>query len=554
MQKRELVGQPHPQCFFSEFPAESDWDAVIIGGGPNGLITGAYLARAGLRIVVVERRYEIGGGLATEEILFPGYYSNIHAIYHLMVDFMPVVKDFQLDRHGLVWIKPNLQTAMVFEDGGSVLLTRMLEDTADSFHKYSGKDAVAFGKLMRTWRRIVKEIVAPATYIPAMSPLDMSIAMQRTDIGREMLELVEQSPLDIIKNNFEDDRIRALLLYVSCMWGLDPRETGIGFFVPLLLDRGMNKSYLHGGSHKLAGALAREIIRAGGTILESSDVTKIIMRNGSVSGVELGEGRTLNSDVVISSLDPHTTFLDLLSPEKVPADLKDSVQRWKYDKWSFNTVHIASEEAPHYACGEPWVDESFMTIIGFESTDQLLAHWDNVVAGKVDDKALGGHATCESALDSHLVRKPGKHVSFFQIHAPYDIEGGWDKRGPELQKAILAKWQKAAPNINTDNIIMAVQETPVDIEIRLPNMRRGSIKHGDYMPVQLGCFRPNQDCSDHSTPIQGLYLCGASTYPGGLVLGGPGYLAANKVAEDLGATKWWKPTPEMEKFTKTYLD
>ncbi len=253
MQKRELVGQPHPQCFFSEFPAESDWDAVIIGAGPNGLITAAYLARAGLKVALVERRYEIGGGLATEEILFPGYYSNIHAIYHLMVDYMPALRDFDMDRHGLVWIKPNLQTAMVFEDGGSLLLTRMLEDTADSFHKYSDKDAVAFGRLMRDWRRIVKEIVAPATFVPAMSPLDMSIAIQRTDIGQKMLELVEQSPLEIITKNFENDRIRALLLYVSCMWGLDPRETGIGFFVPLLLDRGRVDPIL--GVEDLAGAV-----------------------------------------------------------------------------------------------------------------------------------------------------------------------------------------------------------------------------------------------------------------------------------------------------------
>jgi phytoene dehydrogenase-like protein len=338
------------------------------------------------------------------------------------------------------------------------------------------------------------------------------------------------------------------------MWGLDPRETGIGFFVPLLLDRGMNKCYCHGGSHKFAGAMAREIVRNGGTILESSLVTNINMQNGSVSGVDLWEGRTLHSKVVVSSLDPHTTFLDLLGADKLPANLKESIEGWKYDKWSYNTLHVVSKEQPHYACGDPWVDESFMTIFGFESTDQVLAHWDNVVSGKVDTNSFGGHSTCESFFDTHLVRKPGHQVSFFQMHAPYDIEGGWDKRGPEIQEAILDKWQKAAPNMKRENIVMTTQETPVDIEIRFPNMRRGSIKHGDYKPIQLGAFRPNQDCSGHSTPIQGLYVCGASTYPGGLVLGGPGYLAANKVAEDLGVTKWWKPTPAMDKFIKTYME
>jgi phytoene dehydrogenase-like protein len=538
---------------FDEFPRESDWDAIVIGGGPNGLMTAAYLAKAGLKVAVIERRYEIGGGLVTEEILFPCYYSNAHVIYHLMVDYMPVLRDFDLDNHGMAWIKPNLQTAMVFEDGGSLLLTRMIEDTRDSIMRYSVKDAVAFGKLMRTWRKIVDEIIAPATYIPAMSPMDMAVAMERTAVGREMMELMEKSPLEIINDIFENDRVRALMLYVSCMWGLDPRETGVGFFVPLLLHRGMNKCYCYGGSHKFAGALAREIVAAGGTILDMCEVSKIITQNGKAIGVETKEGRTLKAKVVISSLDPHTTFLDLVGRENLPGTLRESVEGWTYDKWSFYTLHVASKEPPQYKCEEPWANESFMTIFGIESTDQLLAHWDNVVAGNIGDN-FGGHSTCESFFDPHLVRSPwGGHVSFFQMHAPYEIPGGWEKRSPELQEEVLDKWQKAAPNFTRDKIIDTNAETPEDIEIRLPNMRRGSIKHGDYKPTQLGYFRPNTDCSSTKTPIEGLYVCGASTYPGGLVLGGPGYLAANKVAEDLGVKKWWKPTPEMERFTKTYL-
>lgn len=537
---------------FQEFPAESDWDVIIIGAGPNGLMTAAYLAKAGLRVVVVERRYEIGGGLVTEEILFPCYYSNAHVIYHLMVDYMPVLKDFDLDRHALVWIKPNAQTAMVFEDGKSLLLTHMLEDTKDSIRKYSFKDAISFGKMMRVWEKIVSDIVAPATYVPAMPPLELSIALQRTEIGREMLELTENSPLEIINDAFEDDRVRALMLYASCMWGLDPRESGVGFFVPLLLNRGMNKCYCYGGSHKFAGALVREIVGAGGTIMDAADVTKIIMENGHVAGVETAEGRVLRSKVVISSLDPKITFLELVGGENLPATLKESVEEWKYDKWSYDTLHIVTEEPPVYECDDPWVNESFMVILGFEGTEQILAHWDNVVGGKVGDN-FGGHATCETYFDPNLSRMPDKHISFFQMHAPYDIEGGWEKRTKELEEAMLAKWQKAAPNITKDKIVKLVSETPVEIERRL-NMRRGSIKHGDYSPTQLGYFRPNTECSNHKTPVEGLYMCGASTYPGGLVLGGNGYLAANRVAEDLGVTKWWKPTPEMERYIKTYLE
>jgi phytoene dehydrogenase-like protein len=538
-----------------EFPKKSEFDVIIIGGGPNGLIAGAYLAKAGLSVAICERRFEVGGGLATEENLYPCYASNPHVLYHMMVDYMPPIRDFDLDGPALTWIKPNAQTGMVFEDGTSLLLSRMANDSKDSISKYSFKDAVTFGKVIRNWRKIVHEIVAPATYIPPMAPIEITVAMQRTEVGREMLELGERSPLDIITDTFEHDKVRSLLLYASCMWGLDPRETGLGFMVPLMLDRAVNKCYCYGGSHKFASALAREVVRNGGLILEAATVDNIIVENGRVAGVELGhEGRTLRGKVVMSTLDPQTTFIDLVGEEHLPDSLKSMVEGWTWDKWSFNTLHIAANEPPKYATDDPWIDQSFATVIGIESVDQLLAHWDAVAAGKIDLNGFGGHSTCESLLDPTLSDRPAKYVSMFQIHAPYDIEGGWMNRRDEVQEAMLSKWRKAAPNLTPDTIIDTSMEDPEEIEIRFPQMRRGSIKHGDYSPLQMGCFRPSQECSGTDTPIEGLYVCGVSTYPGGLVLGGPGYLGANKVAEDLGVRKWWKPTSEMERYIKTYLE
>ncbi len=545
-----IFGKP-----FDEFPDVTEWDVIVLGAGPNGLIAAAYLAKAGVKVCLVERRYEIGGGLSTDEVLFPGYYSNNHAVYHMMVDYMPVMQDFDIGKYGFQWIKPNAQTGAVFDDGQSLVLSHMVQDTKDSITKFSFNDAVSYGRLIRKWKKIVAEILGPATYLPPMAPIDITMAMQKTKIGQEMLELVEESTLDIITRSFENDRVRATMLYNCCIWGLDPRETGVGMFVPLYSDRMTSKCYCMGGSHKFAAVLAREILSNGGIIIDACEATRITMEGGKVSGIETKEGRILKAKTVMSTLDPHTTFLDLLGKENMPPDLAESIEGWQYDKWSYFTLHVATKEPPVYKCDDPWANDAFMNLIGVEGTDQLLAHWDNVVAGKIDMNNLAGHSTCESRLDPHLVHSPnGGHVSFFQIHAPYDIEGGWDTRGPELQEAILEKWQKAAPNMTKDNIIRKGYETPVGIEIRFPNMRKGGIKHGDYKPIQLGCFRPNQECSDNRTPIEGLYTCGASNYPGGAVLGGPGYLGANKVAEDLGIKKWWKPTYHMEKYIEAYLE
>jgi phytoene dehydrogenase-like protein len=521
-----------------EFPEESEFDIAVVGGGPNGLMAAAYLARAGLRTIVVERRQEIGGGLATEETLFPGFYTNPHAVYHMMTDYMPVLRDFDLDRHGLTFVKPNAQAATVFSDGTSLVLCNQVEDSKDSIAKYSPRDARTFGRVMRDWRRLVHDILAPGTYLPPLAPLDMIEAFERTESGREVLRLTEMSPLDIIDGLFEHDRVKLALLYAACMWGLDPDETGLGFLVPLLVDRAMNKAVCYGGSHKLAGSLSREILRAGGTIMDNAEVTRILVESGRAVGVELFDGRIVRAKAVLSSLPPPFTFGRLMEPEHVPDELSTLPERWEWEHWSFFTVAVASREAPRYRTDDPWVDDAFLTVCGFDTTDELLAQWDAVRSGGLGP-TIGGHATVETRYDPTLGRLADHHVSFFQTHVPGDLDGGWKEHQDQLADRVLECWGRYAPNLTTESIVSRAAESPLDIETRLPNMVRGSIKHGDYNSLQMGAFRPHESCMGGRTPLEGLYLCGASSYPGGLVIGGPGYIAATTVVEDLEADMWW---------------
>jgi phytoene dehydrogenase-like protein len=517
------------------------------------MIAAAYLSRAGLRTAVVERRHEVGGGLATEETLFPGFYTNPHAIYHLMVDYMPALRDLDLGRHGVTFVKPNVQLAGVFPDGTSLVLCRQTEDSKDSIAKFSPKDARAYGRLMRSWRRAVEEVLAPGTYLPAMAPVDMIEALERTAVGREVLRLTEMSPREIVEENFENDRVRMLVLYAASMWGLDPEETGLGFLVPLLVDRAVNKAICYGGSHRLAGSLSREILQAGGTVLDNAEVTRLLVEGGRVAGVELFDGRVMRAKAVLSSLPPALTFGRLLDPSVVPSDLADRTSRWEWDSWSFLTVSVATKEWPWYETDDPWVNDAVMTVAGFGSTDDLLAHWRSVLSGDFG-ATFGGHATVETRYDPTLPRVPGHDVAFFQVHAPYDLRGGWEARREELTERVLATWRDVAPSLTPESIVSVHTETPVDIETRLASMVRGSIKHGAYHSLQMGVFRPHESCAAGRTPIEGLYLCGASAYPGGLVTGGPGYIAAGSVADDMEVDRWWTEPLSHRRYRETYLE
>ncbi len=534
-----------------KMPPELSCDVAIIGGGPNGLITAAYLAKAGLEVILLERRYEAGGGLATEEIMFPGYYANTHATYHMMVDYMPVLQDFDLAVHSLKFVKPNLQTGILFKDKISLIVADSIEETSKRIAEISKEDAVSFEKNMLEFTQMVDELLAPGTYYPPIPPLELAVNMGTTEIGKKLAKISEDTPVEIIERMFTNDRVKALFLYATCMWGLSPNDGGLGFMVPLLLSRcAMNKCICIGGSHKFGSSLAKEIIINKGLILENAEVTRIIMEGGKAAGVELFDGQIIKAKTVVSSLDPQSTFLNLVGKEHLPQELGAYVEKWEWDKSSFFTTHVALNEPVQYKADDKNIDTAFMNIIGIESMEDVIRQAEGAHEGKVE--IVAGHATVETLLDPYLAL-PGKHTAFFQMLVPGVDKGNWEESKKEIEENVLSVWSSYATNINNDNILITTSETPVDIEQRIPCMRNGSIKHGDYNAFQMGYFRPNDLCSKTKTPIDGLYVCGASTYPGGLVIGGPGYCAANRLAEDMGVAKWWKIPDSVKQYVEAYI-
>ena len=240
-----------------------EFDVIVIGAGPNGLTTAAYLAKAGQKVLVLERQYEMAGGLATEKPSMGGYLHNTHSIYHMMVDYAPPYKDFAGENEfgrRVKYIYPDPSVVALYADGRYICLYRDIEKAAASIAQFSQKDADTYKKMLPKYKEWMLEFLGPATYVPPAPALDQLPRLESTPIGREISELTPMSPREMIEGLFENDQVRALMLYLACHWGLDPEVGGLGYLVPLYI----LVAHLHGlvinGSHEVAGALQRVVL------------------------------------------------------------------------------------------------------------------------------------------------------------------------------------------------------------------------------------------------------------------------------------------------------
>lgn len=523
-----------------------EYDGIVIGAGPNGLTVGAYLAKAGLKILLLDRRYEIGGGLATEMVTIPGFLHNTHAVYMPMVDYAPPMEDLKLDEvYDLKSVHPPLGMAMPFADGSSICLYSDVDKSCESIAQFSPKDAETYRQVYHEFNTLVEEFLAPATYHMPMPAFEQVVKLQSTETGRKVSEFTEKTPQQIVEELFEHDKVRTIMLYAACMWGLEYDLEGLGYLVPLMINRVTNYQLVVGGSHHLAHLMYKFIYRNGGRALGSQLVKRIIVEDGTAIGVEMEDGTVHKATkFVTSNLDPYQTFLTLVGEEHLDDHFVLRVNDWKWEWDSLFVVHFALDKAPQFtaAASNPDLERAFIYVVGYESEQDLINHWEAIRKGELMEGA--GFNCCFPSVHDSKQAPPGRHTGLISQFAPYRLaEGGaeaWYRIREEHAERCVATLRQYAPNMTEDNILWHYITTPLDIENKFPDMGEGSIKQGAYLPLQMGFLRPNEECSQYATPIKNLYVCGASTFPGGLITFGPGYNAANRIAEDLGIEKWWE--------------
>jgi phytoene dehydrogenase-like protein len=526
------------------------FDGIILGTGHNALILQAYLSRCGLKTLSVDRAAIPGGGLMTiDNPRLPGFRHNPHSFFHRAVTAMPWYRDLELEHHGVRYLEPKLNVALILRDGRAFEWWTDLDRTVASCAEFSKHDADALRRLAEEFKPIVEKILLPEAQSPPLESGLRSRLLERSALGRRLLEISALSPLEFVTQHFENDVVRAGLLFFNGLREVDLRLKGFGHSIPALLASRTMAQMAVGGTAALARGLVADITQHGGEVRCGIELRRILVRNGRPSGIELATGEQIHAGgFVASGLNPQQTFLDLMPAEAVPASVRAKAAQFQYNLLApLFGLHLALDEPPRYAAAalHPELNDAFMVIVGLERFGQfheiVAAH----ERGEIPPAVAWG--ACPTLFDSSQA-PPGKHTAFLWEKLPYALRGdpsNWTKEKDAHGARLLKLWSEMAPNLVRGIIADQFVLNPADTETTLPNMRRGDLLVGSFVNNQVGYHRPFAGAGCYRTPVPGLYLCGGSTHPGGNITGLCGYNAARVIAADLGKRIWWNP-PDAE--------
>jgi phytoene dehydrogenase-like protein len=521
------------------------YDVIVIGGGHNGLTNAAYLARAGKKVLVLERRHVLGGAAVTEEI-FPGFKFSVCS-YVVSLLRPEIIRDLDLPRHGLE-ILPLDGTFTPMPNGDYLWRVNDHGKTHREIARHSRVDAEAyeeFGKAMQAMCRFVKPILSMVP--PDPSTLNPRELMKMLFLGKRFqglasedkynqVQLMTMSAVDFLDQWFETDVLKATMSASGIIGTfLGVRSPGTAY---VLLHHYMGEidgafrswGFARGGTGAISNAIADAAREAGVEIRTEAPIAKIIVKGNRAQGVALQNGDVIYGDVISSSVDPRLTFIKFIEESALPTEFLEDVRRYKF-RGSSGKVNIALDALPNFKC-LPGPGAHLRGAISISpSVEYMERAYDDAKYGN-----FSRHPYIDMVIPSLTdpsVAPPGKHVmSCFVQYAPYKLRAGlnWDDQREAFGNAVVDTIAEYAPNFK--NIILNKQVlTPLDLE-RDFGLSEGNIFQGELSLEQLFFLRPVPGYAQFRTPIKNLYMCGSATHPGGGIMGAPGRLAALEILKD----------------------
>jgi phytoene dehydrogenase-like protein len=534
------------------------FDCLVIGGGHNGLVAAAYLARGGKRVCVLERRHVLGGCSVTEE-LWPGFKISV-ASYVISLFRPEIIRELRLKECGLSILPRNPSSFTPLLDGRSLLMGPDERMTCREIAKFSQQDAEcypAYNRLLERVAAVLEPILAKAAPDPLPLPGEwrkIGVGKRLRDAGRlmelyrsigqlgedmpEAIELLIGPARPILERWFQAEVLRATLATDAVIGAFaSPSYPGTAY---VLLHHVMGEAggargvwgYVQGGMGGLTAALEKACRDLGVEIRREASVKRILVRRGEAAGVALWDDTLLEAPVVASSIDAHQTFERLLEPAELPAEFRAAVARIDYASASAK-INVALSELPNFTClpSREIAPHHHGTIHISPTLDYMERAFDDAKYGRPSSEPIL-EITLPSSVDPTLA-PGGQHVmNIFVQYAPYKLAEGqsWDDIKEDFGDRCLALLAQYAPNLQSAVLHRQVL-SPLDLE-RLIGLTGGNIMQGAMTPPQLFTMRPVAGWADHRTPIRGLYLCGAASHPGGGVLGACGRNAAEEILRD----------------------
>ena len=527
--------------------APRSYDAIVIGAGHNGLVHASYLARAGMRTLLLEQRHVVGGAAITEELV-PGYHFTTFS-YAISLLRPEIVDDLGLVEHGLMV----LPLAHPFHPGLAGEYLSLGPDADANYHeiaRFSAEDAEAARDLDHLIARLCIALKPWMDRIPpnvrSDDPADVeALAELRAfmeGLDPEVRALGERfascSAAEILDATFEHDLVKSLYAssgIIGSMVSPRDRESGLVWLFHKMgeYDGSPGSWGFHkGGNGGFTQVLARACEALGGEIQTGARVKRVLHGGGAVTGVELEDGQRIDAPVVVSALDPRQTFTRLVDPADMPADLIEHLEGYKY-QGSASKVNFALSDLPTFPGleGKPDLFRGF-TNLG-PSIDYLHQAFTEAKEGRFSRRPFLD-CCIQSTVDPGM-SPPGKHVmSCFVMYTPYRLaEGTWDDQRDALGDTVQETLEEFFPGFS-ELVLHREVVTPLDIE-RTVGLSEGNIFAGELFDSQLFLSRPAPGWNQYRTPISGYYQCGSGTHPGGCVSGGPGMLAARQVLRDAQA-------------------